>query len=80
MKKILKSYSSYNFNKIFHIFYSCCFHNYRSSLAIRNYNIKDKPFDDVKFVSDELTQSRLNQINAEILTEQEDINLPKIIN
>ena len=72
-KKISKSYSSYNFNKIFLPFSIAVVFITTSLLywQLGNYNIKDKPFDDIKFVSDELTQSRLNQINAEILTEQQ---------
>lgn len=78
-KKISKSYSSYNFNKIFLPFSIAVVFITTGLLywQLGNYNIKDKPFDDIKFVSDELTQSRLNQINAEILTEQKDINLPE---
>ena len=46
-------------------------------LKIGNYKVKDKPFSDINLISENLNQTRLNQINAENLIEEKGTTFPK---
>ena len=73
-KKLNKSTSSILFNKIF-FFTSFLLILLATSLIylqIGNYKLKDKPFSEINLTTNNLNQTRLNQINAENLIEDKD--------
>ena len=66
-KKMTKSCSSINFNKIF-FFLSLPLILIITGyiyLQLGNYKIKDNPFNDISLIEDKLNKTRLSQINAE---------------
>ncbi|MFL2802383.1 MAG: c-type cytochrome biogenesis protein CcmI [Paracoccaceae bacterium] len=78
-KKIITSSSSIYFNKIF-FFFSFSLIIIMTGLIyfqLGNYRLKDNPFSNINLISDNLNQTRLNQINAENLIEDEDFNFSK---
>ena len=78
-KKSSKSTSPILFNKIF-FFISFLLISMVTGLIylqIGNYKLEDNPFSDINLIEDNLNQTRLNQINAENLIENKDINFLK---
>ena len=78
-KKLNKSTSSIFFNKIF-FFTSFLLILLVTSilyLQIGNYKLKDKPFSEINLNTNNLNQTRLNQINAENLIQDKDSTLPE---
>ena len=78
-KKLYKSTSSILFNKIFFFmsFILILLVTGLIYLKIGNYKVKDKPFSDINLISENLNQTRLNQINAENLIEEKGTTFPK---
>ena len=73
-KKLNKSTSSILFNKIFFFtsFLLILLVTSLIYLQIGNYKLKDKPFSEINLTTNNLNQTRLNQINAEKLIEDKD--------
>ena len=78
-KKLNKSTSSILFNKIFFFtsFLLILLVTSLIYLQIGNYKLKDKPFSEINLTTNNLNQTRLNQINAENLIEDKDSSVPE---